>query len=234
VATAQIPAAGFWEGTATHPTGGFEWVLAQDLAKRFGLTTVQVLEVPFEDLVSGRLGGADLALSQLTPSEGREKVLDFSEPYLPAEPAVLVRAGTQVADMASAQAQRWTVRRRSTLEGFLTKTVRPKKPIQAFDTRQESLDALTGGKADAVLLDLPVAAAIASRSGGRLRVAGQFPTEDNLAVALPDKSPNKDAVDSAIRALGADGKLRDLADHWLKVAITGGAAEDVPLIPIPS
>jgi polar amino acid transport system substrate-binding protein len=234
VATAQLPAAGFWEGTAASPTGGFEWGLAQALAKRFGLTTVNIVEVPFERLISGELDGADLALSQLTGTEGREKVLDFSEPYLPAQPAILTRAGTKVADVASARAQRWTVRRRSTLETFLAKKVRPNKPIQTFDSRQESIDALTSGAADAVLLDLPVASAIASRSGGHLRVAAQFPTEDNLSVALPDQSPNREAIDSAIRALRTDGTLRDLADRWLKVAITGGLAEDIPLIAIPS
>jgi polar amino acid transport system substrate-binding protein len=234
VATSQVPAPGFWEGTARAPTGGFELGLAKALAKRFELGHVEVVEVAFQDLVAGRLGGADIALSQLTPTAAREKVLDFSEPYLPAKPAVLVRAGTQVADMAAARAQRWSVRRLSTLERFLAKTVRPSHPVEAFDTREESLDALAAGKVDAVLLDLPVAAAIAARSGGRLKVAGQFPTEDNLAVALPNDSSNKDAVDSAVRTLATDGTLRQLSDRWLRVAVTAGAADDIPLIAIPS
>lgn len=233
VATGQVPAAGFWEGTVAAPTGGFEFGLAQAMAKRFGLASVKVVEVPFGDLIAGRLGGADLALSQLTPSPAREKVLDFSEPYLPAQPAVLVRAGTRVNDMAAAQAQRWSVRRQSTLESFLTTTVRPTHHVEAVDTRQASLDALAAGRVDAVLLDLPVAAAIASASGGHLKVAGQFPTEDNLAVALPNHSSNKDAIDSAVRALTTDGTLQRLADRWLKVAVTGGLADDVPIIEIP-
>lgn len=234
VATAQVPAPGFWEGTAARPSGGFEWDLAQAMARRFGLARLVVVEVPFEDLISARLGGADLALSQLTPTQQRDKVVDFSEPYLPAKPAVLVRARARVDDMASARDQRWSVRRLSTLEEFLTKTVRPKKPVLSLDTRQESLDAVADGKADAVLLDLPVAAAIASRSGGRFKVAGQFPRDDSLAAVLPNDSSNKEAVDSALRALATDGTLRRLADRWLQVAVTGGAAEDIPLIPIPS
>jgi len=234
VATAQLPAPGFWEGTAANPTGGFEWNLAQALASRFGLNQVEVVEVPFQDLVAGDLGGADLALSQLTFSEGRDRVLDFSTPYLPGKPAILTRAGARVNDMETARAQRWSVRRRSTLERFLNDKVRPKKPVDVVDTREESLDALNAGRVDAVLLDLPVASAIASASGGRLKVAAQFPSDDNLAAALPDHSSNKDAVDSALRALATDGTLGRLADRWLRVALTGGLAQDIPVIQPPS
>ncbi|HEY5334139.1 MAG TPA: hypothetical protein VIJ21_11390 [Solirubrobacterales bacterium] len=37
VATSAVPSAGFWEGTPTHPTGGFEYELVKEMAKRFGL-----------------------------------------------------------------------------------------------------------------------------------------------------------------------------------------------------
>jgi polar amino acid transport system substrate-binding protein len=234
VATAQVPAPGFWEGTVASPTGGFEFGLAKAFASRFGLERVEVVEVPFEDLISGDLAGADMALSQLTFSESRDRVLDFSAPYLPAKPAILTRAGTRVNDMETARAQRWSVRRRSTLERYLNEKVRPKKPVAVVDTREESLDALTNGTVDAVLLDLPVATALASASGGRFKVAAQFPSDDNLAAALPDRSSNKDAVDSAVRALATDGTLGRLADRWLRVSLTGGLAEDIPVIQPPS
>src|SRR3954453_24254794 len=71
VATAFFPAPGFWEGVPSAPTGGFEWELARVLAKRFGLASVAVVPVSFNDLVTGHLGGADLALSELTPTGDR-------------------------------------------------------------------------------------------------------------------------------------------------------------------
>src|SRR5215470_11841088 len=66
VATAFLPAPGFWEGTP--PTQGFEAGLAAALAKGLGLDRVDVVQVPFAQIVAGRLHGADLALSQLTPT----------------------------------------------------------------------------------------------------------------------------------------------------------------------
>src|SRR5664279_440438 len=56
VATAQIPDPGFWAGTFAHPTGGFEYGLAKQLAARLHLARVKVVEVPFHELVRGHLG----------------------------------------------------------------------------------------------------------------------------------------------------------------------------------
>ena len=50
---ASLPAPGFWEGTAAAPTGGFEHGLALELAERFGLDEVRVVDVPFDRLVTG-------------------------------------------------------------------------------------------------------------------------------------------------------------------------------------
>src|SRR5262245_29806160 len=79
VATAFLPAPGFWEGSP--PTRGFEAGLAAALAHRLGLRRVKVVQVPFAEIVGGNLGGADLALSQLTPTQEREKNVDFTTPY---------------------------------------------------------------------------------------------------------------------------------------------------------
>ena len=69
VATTLVPSPGFWEGTASHPTGGLEYELAKDLAERFGLKSVRIELVHFHRIVSGQLDGADLALDLITPTE---------------------------------------------------------------------------------------------------------------------------------------------------------------------
>jgi len=227
VATSDIPATGFWEGTSSAPSGGFEWGLATSLAGRFGLGRVRVVTVPFTKLVAGDLGGADLGLSQLTATAGRRRVLSFSVPYLPATPAVLVRAGVNVPDVAAARKLSWSVRASSTLETFLASVVRPERPTLKVATRDENLQALVSGRVEAVLLDLPVAAALAARSGGELQVAGQFSTEDNLSAALPRGSANLEAVDSALRALEANGTIAHLERSALGSDVVGSSAPPV-------
>jgi polar amino acid transport system substrate-binding protein len=230
VVTSEVPLTGFWEGTAAHPTGGFEYELARALAGRFHLDRVRIVVVPFSRLVAGDLGGADVALSDITATESRRKVLDFTGPYLPATPAVLVRSGKSVPDLKTAQTLTWAVGESTTLHDFLESTVMPDSTPLITTSRTETADAVEQHRVDAGLLDLPVAAAFARSSSGKLAVAGQFDSNDDVSAALPNGSGNVDAVDSALRALIADGTIGKLAHRWLGLRVNGTSAEDVPLI----
>lgn len=229
VVAASLPARGFWEGTAEAPTGGFEYGLALELAERFGLDEVRVVDVPFDRLVSGDLGGADLALAELTPTLGRDARLDFSTPYLDAHPAVLVRVGTEVLDLAAARDLRWAVQAGSIHVPLAEQRIRPAGgPLEMPDIGSV-VAAVADGTVDAALLDLPTAVVQERLSNGALRVVAQFATDDALAAAVPEGSGNLDAIDSAIRTMLRDGTIQALADEWFGRAIVDGSL-DIALI----
>lgn len=230
VATAQVPDPGFWEGTFAHPSGGFEYELAKRLASHFGLAKVKVVEVPFGELVHGHLGGADLALSDITITEPREQYLDFSTPYLKAPPAIVVRPGTQVPDVDAARHLRWAVQNETTLKEALEKQIEPTTKTLVFEHQSEKLEALEDGRVDAVLLDLPVALAYARESPSKYAVAAQLPSEAELGAALPSGSHNTEAVDSALRALQSEGAVDRLAHYWLHADYEEGGDEGVPVL----
>jgi ABC-type amino acid transport substrate-binding protein len=230
VATSEVPLPGLWDGTAAHPTGGFEYELAKDLAKQFGLDRVKVVLVPFDQIIGGHLGGADLALSDLTATPERGQVLDFTDPYLAATPAALVRAGQSVPDLHTAQGLTWAVGRHTTLSDFVDGTIQPNTHTLVTGSQHDTVAAVEDHRVDAGLLDLPVAAAVARDSKGRLSVAGQFDSSDDLSAALPQGSGNLDAASSAIRALIADGTIAALAKQWLGITLDGTSADHVPLI----
>jgi polar amino acid transport system substrate-binding protein len=230
VATAQVPDPGFWSGTVRHPTGGFEYGLARALAARFGLAKVRVIEVPFKRLTAGYLGGADLALSDITVTAERSQHLDFSTPYLSAPPAILVRPGTEVPDVHSAQGLRWAVENGTTLLSALKEAIEPSTAPQILEHQREVLLALRVGRAEAVMLDLPVALAYARELPHTYAVAAQLPSEDVLAAALPKGSENLEAVNSAMHALSADGTIERLGREWLDTDLQGGHDEQVPVL----
>lgn len=223
VATATLPAPGFWDGKGAA-AGGFEAELATALARRFQLGTVAVVQVPFADIAAGKLGGADLALTQMTPTDERERSVDFTTPYLTAPPGVLVRTGITARDLEGLKELRWVTVEVSTLTAVVNDQIQPDTPPLVVGDRAAALDALRSRRADAVLLDLPVAQGIAGASGGRLVVAAQLPRGEGLAAVLPQDSKNREVVDSALRALAADGTIKDLADGRL------GNAGDIRLI----
>jgi polar amino acid transport system substrate-binding protein len=230
VATAQIPDPGFWTGTFAHPTGGFEYALAQALASHFGLPKIKVVQVPFHELVRGDLAGADLALSDITITEPREQHLDFSTPYLKAPPAIVVRPGTEVADVNAARDLHWAVQNDTTLKEALEKQIEPTTKTLVFEHQSEKLAALENGRAEALLLDLPVALAYARESPRKYAVVAQLPSEAVLGAALPAGSDNVEAVDSALRGLKAEGEIDQLGRRWLHAEIEEGGVEDVPVL----
>jgi polar amino acid transport system substrate-binding protein len=230
VATAQIPDPGFWYGTFAHPTGGFEYGLARELAERFGLKRIRVVEVPFHELVRGHLGGADLALSDITITDERAEHLDFSTSYLQAPPAIVVHPGTEVPDVKAARDLHWAVQHDTTLREALEDQIEPTSKPLVFEKQSEKLAAFEDGRANALLLDLPIALAYARESPRKFAVAAQLPSEAELGVALPSGSDNVEAVDSAIRALKSEDEIDRLAERWLHANIEEGSAEDIPAL----
>lgn len=222
VATAFLPAPGFWYGPGAR--SGFESGLALALAHKLGLERVKVVQVPFASLVVGRLDGADLGLSQVTPTAEREKTADFSTPYLTAPPGVLARVGVDAIDLEGLRKLRWVTSRVSTLTPIVEDTVQPSRPPVVTEDRSKAIAVLRSGRADALLLDLPVALGLARANPGRFQVLGQLSGGESLAAVLPKGSPNIDIVDSSIRALTANGTISDLTSKWL------GSQSDVPLI----
>lgn len=231
VATDHLPQPGFWQGKE-EPKGGFEWGLAQVLAEQFGLDEVEVIQVPFADLIAGDLGGADLAMSQITPTREREEVLDFSYPYLSANPAAIVRPETSIKDVMEARELKWAVQEGTTLVRMLNRLINPEEPPDLLAEQGDVVAAVRKGTADAGLLDLPVAFAYAGRSKGRLEVAAQIASDEALAVALPEGSENREAVDTALRSLINEGTIGELAGRWLGVELRGSAftVEEVPVL----
>ncbi|MBV8955671.1 MAG: transporter substrate-binding domain-containing protein [Solirubrobacterales bacterium] len=229
VATTLVPSPGFWEGSAERPTGGLEYELAKDLAARFGLGVVRVVLVHFHRIVSGQLGGADLALDLITPTDARAQRLDFSAPYLNAAPTVVVRAGTSVPDLASAQRLRWGAVRATTFVGVIGGSIAPAASVKIYDNTNQMLAALERRRIDALLLDMPLAVLTAERSGGQLRAVAQLPRSETIAAALPKGSDNVDAVDSAMRAFAADGTMRRLVRQWVGPA-AADAESSLPLL----
>lgn len=230
VATAQIPDPGLWSGTPQHPTGGLEYELARALAERFHLAHLAVVIVPFKKLIAGDLGGADLALSDITITSEREGHLSFSTPYLAAPPSIVVRPGTQATDVDQAQALTWAVERNTTLEEALEESILPETTPRVLEHQTEVLAALRRRSVQAIMLDLPVALAYARESPKQYAVAAQLHSEDELGIGLPKGSENLEGVDSAIRAFKSDGTIERLGRRWLDAELQDGHAEQIPVL----
>ena len=75
----SLPGPGFWEGSDTDPTkltSGYEYDIAKCMEEAFGLSKMTVRNVSFDAIVAGTVTNYDLALSQVSITPERAKVVD--------------------------------------------------------------------------------------------------------------------------------------------------------------
>ena len=209
----DLPAPGFWEGSAKHPTGGFEYELAVDLAERFGLSGVRVVSASRSQLDQGVPSGCDLAIAEVTITSERQQRMTFSTPYYTTSLGVLTRAGTSVPDMYTAQSKSWGAEEGSRGADFVQDTMQPDTAVKTFPNFDYEVRAVKDKIVDCVLDDLPLML-IAAKSDPSLDVAAQFLVNDDYGIVVADVD-NLDAVNVSLRNMLSDGTVDDLIDQWL-------------------
>ena len=226
----NLPAPGFWNGDDPDSVnGGFEYCMAADIATSLGLDKVKVVNVSFDALVAGQTAGFDIALSQVTITDERAKVVDFSTPYFSADQGVMVNKGTSVANMDEARALSWGVQASTTGQTYLTDVIKPAKEAAVFQDTPSMFTALTAKQIDAVLLDTSIVLGQAAQSNGAQEVVAQFKTGEEYGGIYQKGSANAAAIDKIISGYASDGTLKALADKWL-VPVFKGDPSSIPYL----
>ena len=235
----QVPAAIKSKGTltvaadATYPPDeyiasdgktviGMDADLAKALAQVMGLQA-SVQNVTFNAIIPGLAAGKyDLGMSSFTDTKEREQTVDFVT-YLQAGSSIYVKAdgGPDLTSLDAlcghmVSAERGTIQsdqideqdKKCKAEGKPGVT-----PVILPDQNGVNL-AVTSGRADAAMADSPVAAYIAEKSNGQLKVTGgPFPPEP-YGIAIPKDSGLAQPVLAGIKALIADGTYKKILEYW--------------------
>ena len=222
----SLPGPGFWNGDdPSDITGGYEYEIAVALQERLGLSELEIKNVSFDQLVAGQVGDFDVALSQVTITDERREVVDFTEPYFESDQGVLVAAGTEVETVEDAKALQWGVQSGTTGADYIADELQPDQEAQVFQDLAAGFAALQAGQVDAVMMDTAIVLAQASESGGSQEVVAQFKTGEQYGGILPKGSDNADAINAVIAELEADGSLSEFAEEWL-----GGDPSEIPVL----
>jgi polar amino acid transport system substrate-binding protein len=225
----SLPAPGFWNGDDPDSlTGGFEYGMAEAMAKLAGLSNVVVKNVSFDALVSGQTGGYDLALSQVTITDERKEVVCFSDPYFNSDQGVLVKAGTEVTT-ETAKSLKWGVQGTTTGQSFLEDQIKPDSEPSVYQDTPSMFTALGADQVDAVLLDTAIVLGQAAESGGELEVAGQYLTNEAYGAILEDGTKNLGFVNEYLQTMEQDGTLANLTEEFL-VPVFKGDPTKIPYL----
>jgi polar amino acid transport system substrate-binding protein len=221
---AEFPVKGFLELPIDDPKG-FEVDFADALAEELGVPKVEWVSTPFSGLFSPAPKDFDMAINEITITEDRSKVVDFSVPYFDANQGFLITKGgpaegvTSIADMKDLQ---FGFQAATTGGTYIQEEIQPDEQPREFSTLGAAVQALANGQIDAFLMDVAIGAEIVKERGDEVAMPGQFVTKEQYGVLFEKGNPLRAEVNKAIEAIKADGRLERMQAKWFP------GTEDLP------
>lgn len=233
----SLPGPTWWGSTKAEVDpdsikSGVEYDLANDLAAKCGLK-MQFKNVGFDALVAGQVAKDtyDIALSQVTITTDRAKVVDFSVGYYKSDQGILVKTGTKIASWADFKKLKIGVQASTTAEYDFTSGTVPGMSIpgvKSYPDLSSAYAALNAGQVDAIVIDTAINLGEAKQSGGKLTVAAQFKTGEEYGAIFGKGNGKKAIFDPLIQGLIDDGTVNKLLGKYL------GDPTTVPFIDVPA
>ncbi len=215
---------------------GFDIDVATEIATRLGVDVAW--EAPSWDVITaGSWNGRwDTTVGSMTPTNDRQEVLYFTEPYN-YTPAVVVTLADddEVSDLSTdLDGKKIGVCAGCTYEQFLNKEltidgyefdfVIDDAEVSGYDTDTTALQDLANGRLDAVITSVTTAQGYID-AGNPVKIAGDPVFYEPLSVGF-DKSSDPsseslyEAVDEIVAEMHEDGTLTALSEEWYGLDLT--------------
>jgi polar amino acid transport system substrate-binding protein len=224
----SLPAPIWWNGdTPETIKDGFEYCMAAEMAWRAGYDKLEVVNVGWDPLVTGQVKDFDFALSEISITDARKQVVDFSVPYFSSDIGILTKTGVAV-DENSIKDKVVGVQEATTGGTFAMETLKLSK-VQVYPSQADMFTALAAGQIDVAMTDTSIVLAEELKTQGKLQVVGQYKTGETYGALYPKGSSNNAAFDAIIQSMIDDGTMSKLADKYL-AAVWGKDPAKVPYL----
>jgi polar amino acid transport system substrate-binding protein len=201
----SLPAPGWFNGdTAAGVKDGYEYCMGAEIAWLGGLDKVTLTNVDFDQLVAAGTKSFDLALAEISITDKRKQVVDFSTPYFASDIGVIVKKDTTVTSTADLKKLSIGVQQGTTGADFATKNIAPNAKV--FPDSASMFAALDAGSVQAVMTDTSIVQQQEKQSNGAEVVVGQYKTGESYGALYPKGSANEDAFNKAIQYM-IDNKI---------------------------
>lgn len=215
---------------------GFDIDVATEIAKRLGVDVAW--ETPaWEVITAGSWNGRwDTTVGSMTPTNDRQQVLDFTEPYNYTPAVVVVPADDEsVSDLTTdLDGKKIGVCSGCTYDQFLNKDLNIEgyefdfviddAEVSGYDTDTTALEDLTNGRLDAVITSVTTAQGYID-AGNPVKIVGDPLFYEPLSVGFdkssdPSSASLYEAVDGIIADMHEDGTLTSLSEEWYGLDLT--------------
>ncbi|RPH69701.1 MAG: amino acid ABC transporter substrate-binding protein [Hyphomicrobiales bacterium] len=213
----SLPAPIWWNGdTPEAIKDGMEYCMAAEIAWRAGYDKLEVVNVGWDALIAGQTADFDLAMSQISITEDRKKVHDFSVPYFNSDIGVLARTDAPV-DEKTIKSAKVGVQQATTGAAFAQGTL-GLTDVQVYPDQGDMFTALRAGQIDAAMTDTSIVLAEEVANPGKVAVIGQYKTGETYGAIYPKGNPNNATLDKIIQSMIDDGTVAKLGAKYLAAA----------------
>jgi polar amino acid transport system substrate-binding protein len=216
----DMPYAPFESMKGGEPVG-FDIDLVREVASELGLT-LDVVDTDFDAIQSGdalNSDSCDVAISAMTITGERARVLDFSSPYFNASQALVVNKGSGLDSLDALAGLRVGVQGGTTGELYLTDNAPASAKVMPLEDAAAMGDALETGVVDAAVYDNTVVGDVVA-SNPDLEVSAEFDTGEQYGMAVK-KDGNVDllrTINDVLATLKRDGGYDKVYTTWFGTA----------------
>ena len=188
---------------------GFEIDLGNELCKRANLTC-EFVKNDWDTIIPNLVNSNyDVIIAGMSITAERDKVIDFTQEYIPPSPSFYVGLSGNTVDVSKANiaAQTATIQADYIQESNAI--------LMEYKSPDETIAAVRNGEADAVLADGDFLSPIVAESGGDLAIIGQVSIGGGVGMGVRESDADlKAKLNKAIDSMKADGSLNKMLKEW--------------------
>ena len=196
---------------------GFDVDVINAVAEKMGLTASYLPNQKFDNLVPiiKQGGKADVSIAAITITDERMESVDFSEPYLDSNQAIVVAKGSSETEETLNDASKQVVCQGGTTGDEWIGENLPDAVRVPVDDVTAALTGVQTGLYQAMVVDLPVASYMLSQSFSDLEIVKEIPTGEQYGIAVSKDNPElTQAVNKALEDMKSDGTMKEIETKW--------------------
>ena len=196
---------------------GFDVDVINAVAEKMGLTASYLPNQKFDTLVPiiKQGGKADVSIAAVTITDERMESVDFSEPYLDSNQAIVVAKGSSETEETLNDASKQVVCQGGTTGDEWIGENLPDAVRVPVDDVTAALTGVQTGLYQAMVVDLPVASYMLSQSFSDLEIVKEISTGEQYGIAVSKDNPElTQAVNKALEDMKSDGTMKEIETKW--------------------
>ena len=201
----------------TTDSGEFEGIdieTAQAIADKLGLE-LQIDDMDFDAaLLAVQQGKADMVMAGVTVTDERQNVMDFTDSHATGIQSIIVKEDSDIASVDDLAGKKIGTQRGTTGYLYCSDDFGDENVV-AYDNGLTAVQMLNNGQVDCVVIDnAPAKEFIAANPG--LKLLDTAYVEESYAIGVGKGNTElKDAINTALEELKADGTLQAIVDKYI-------------------